>query len=85
MGQGVSVSEQVTVTNRVRYEQRQIQHTEDAKQVVLAMLEHANTPLRPREITQSGELSSGTLKRALWYLIDEGKVMFTEDRRVCRK
>lgn len=80
------MSEQsVTVGSNTRRKQRQIQRTEDAKQVVLARLEQAQTPLRPREITQSGELPSGTLKRALWYLIDEGKVMFTEDRRVCRK
>lgn len=73
------------VGSNTRRKQRQMQRTEDAKQVVLALLEQAQTPLRPREITQSGELPSGTLKRALWYLIDEGKVMFTEDRRVCRK
>lgn len=78
------MSEHATASSQ-RRKQRQAQHTEDAKQVVLAMLERAQAPLRPREITQSGELSSGTLKRALWYLIDEGKVAFTEDRRVCRK
>ncbi|MEM6428350.1 MAG: hypothetical protein AAF708_03850 [Deinococcota bacterium] len=55
-----------------------------AKQAILHKLEQTPTPLRVRELIQQIGLEAHTLKRALWLLVDEGRVNFTEDRRVRR-
>ncbi|MEM7736257.1 MAG: hypothetical protein AAF267_10745 [Deinococcota bacterium] len=55
-----------------------------AKQAILCQLEQTPTPLRVRDLIQQTGLESCNLKRALWSLVDEGRVSFTEDRRVCK-
>jgi hypothetical protein len=58
--------------------------TQQAKQAILQQLEQTSTPLRVRELIQQTGLEACDLKRALWSLVDEGRIKFTQDRRICK-